>query len=178
MVWSKIPRGFIVPAMFPIRYPRPPLAVGVLLAAAILFISSSPTWAGHDPCIDLIEAAFMDDVDEIHDLFTRKVDVNCRDAEGQTPLMLAAEGGSVIAMRMILAWNAEVNLWDKYGQSALDRARGKLELFHMEGAEHIHMIYQGIIRMLENAGAVEKQPGEKQHGKPKKRPRPPKKTGT
>ncbi len=173
MLWSKIQRGFIVLAMFPIRYLRSSLAMGVMLAAVILLVSSPPAWAGHDPCIDLIEAAFLDDADEIHDLFTRKVDVNCRDNEGQTPLMMAAEGGSVVAVRMILAWNAEVNLWDKYGQSALDRARGKLEIFHMEGAEHIHMIYQGIIRMLKGAGALEKQPG-----KPEKRPKPPKKSGT
>ncbi len=165
--------------MFPIRYPRPPLAVGVLLAAVILLVSSPPAWAGHDPCIDLIEAAFMDEADDIHDLVAAQgVDVNCRDAEGQTPLMLAAEGGSVIAMRMILAWNAEVNLWDKYGQSALDRARGKLELFHMEGAEHIHMIYRGIIKMLKSAGAVEKQPRKKQPGRLEKRLGPPKKAGT
>jgi hypothetical protein len=130
-----------------------------------LFISSPPARADHDPCIGLIEAAFLDDADEIKDFFAQGVDVNCRDSEGQTPLMLAAEGGSEVAVRMILTGNAEVNLWDKYGQSALDRARGKLELFHMEGAEHIHTIYQGIIRMLKSAGAVEKRPG-----KHKKRP--------
>ncbi len=166
MLWSKIQRGFIVPAMFSIRYFRPVLAVALLLAAGLLLVSSPPAGAGHDPCIDLIEAAFLDDSDEIHDLFNQGVDVNCRDSEGQTPLMLAAEGGSEVAVRLMLAWNAKVNLRDKYGQSALDRARGKLELFHMEGAERIHMIYQGIIEMLKSAGAVEKPPG-----KPEKRPR-------
>lgn len=151
--------------MFSIRCPRPSgnsfrpvLAAGVLLAAGILLISSPPARAANDSCTGLIEAAFLDDTDEIHDFFDQGVDVNCRDGEGQTPLMLAAEGGSAVAVRLILAGNAEVNLWDKYGQSALDRARGKLELFHMEGAEHIHMIYQGIIRMLKTAGAVEKPP--------------------
>ncbi len=163
--------------MFSIRYPQPSkspfrsvLAASVLLASAILLVSSPPARAGHDTCIALIEAAFLDDADEIHDFFAQGVDVNCRDSEGRTPLMLAAEGGSAVAVRMILAGNAEVNLWDEYGQSALDRAREKLELFHMEGAEHIHMVYQGIISMLKSAGAVEKPPR-----KPKKRSGPPKK---
>ena len=158
--------------MFSISHFRPVLAAALLLAAGILLVSSPPAWAGNDPCIGLIEAAFLDEADEINDLFAQGVDVNCRDDNGQTPLMLAAEGGSVVAVRLILAGNAEVNLRDKYGQSALDRARGKLEFLHMEGAEHIHLIYKGIIRMLKIAGAI-----EKPLKKLKKQAGPPKKTG-
>ncbi len=155
--------------MFSIRYYRSVLAGGVLLAAGIFLVSPAPAAAGHDSCTGLIEAAFLDEADDINDLFAQGVDVNCRDDDGQTPLMLAAEGGSALAVRIILAGKAEVNLRDKYGQSALDRARVKLEFLHMEGAEHIHLIYKGIVKMLKNAGAVEKLPGaSEKRSKPKK----------
>jgi len=72
--------------------------------------------------------------------------------------MLAAEGGSVAAFRILLARGAEVNVWDRNGESALDRARSKISLFHINGGERYHAIYTGIVDMLVSLGARDRRP--------------------
>jgi len=138
----------------------------ILIFCALLLTPFSSPQASHDPCIDLIEAAFLDEAEEMADLFADGVSANCQDHDGETPLMLAAEGGSVAAIRILLAHGAEVNVWDRNGQSALDRARSKISLFHMKGAERYHLIYTGIVDLLVSLGARDRAP-----------PKPPRKPG-
>ena len=69
----------------------------------------------------------------------RDVDINKRDANGQTPLMLAAEAGDTDRVRSLIAVGAKLDDADKQGNTALSLA---------QAAGH-----KDIARMLRNAGA-------------------------
>jgi len=55
-------------------------------------------------------------------LLDEGVDINCADAEGQTPLMLSAENLNINLVSLLLGRGAKVDLQDSNGASALFRA--------------------------------------------------------
>ncbi|MBR6976319.1 MAG: ankyrin repeat domain-containing protein, partial [Ottowia sp.] len=69
----------------------------------------------------------------------RDVDINKRDANGQTPLMLAAEAGDIERVRRLIAVGAKLDDADKQGNTALSLA---------QAAGH-----KDIVKMLRSAGA-------------------------
>ena len=54
----------------------------------------------------------------------QRVDVNCRGASGETPLMEAGSSGNVDAIRFLLAKGADVHMQDDMGNTALNLAAG------------------------------------------------------
>ncbi len=105
--------------------------------------------ADHNPCIDLIEASFMEETENVLEILAdgAGVDVDCRDDDGQTPLMIAAEGGSLGIVKILLNWGSDPSAKDSFGRSSLDRAEYKMSLFEIKGGERFHAIYK-MIRTL------------------------------
>ena len=67
-------------------------------------------------------ASGMLDVSEFFDLIGTGVDVNCRDSDGQTPLMLATAAGFVHTSRFLVELGADVHASDARGRTPLNLA--------------------------------------------------------
>jgi ankyrin repeat protein len=67
-------------------------------------------------------ASGMLDVSEFFDLIGTGVDVNCRDSEGQTPLMLATAAGFVHTSRFLVELGADVHASNARGRTPLNLA--------------------------------------------------------
>lgn len=68
---------------------------------------------------ELSGAVKAGDVEKVKTLLTGGADVNARDAEGTTALMLAAHAGKLEMVKTLLAAGAEVNAKDEAGWTAL-----------------------------------------------------------
>ena len=82
------------------------------------------------------QAAKIEDLADLRDPPTSStVDVNCQDNDGDTPLMVAAEGGHLgVVARLLESSNISVNIGNDYRQTALIYA--------------IQEGYEGIVRLL------------------------------
>ncbi|CAL8460989.1 g520 [Coccomyxa elongata] len=67
-------------------------------------------------------ASGMLDVSEFFDLVGTGVDVNCRDSNGQTPLMLATAAGFVHTSRFLVELGADLHASDAHGRTPLNLA--------------------------------------------------------
>jgi cytohesin len=70
----------------------------------------------------LVDAAFLADLDEVRDLLAQGGDPDARDDEQRTPLMLAVAEDHREMVRVLLEVGADPNLRDQDGWSALDVA--------------------------------------------------------
>ncbi len=121
----------------------------------LLMVMATPAQAAPEDCQDLHEAAFFDEAADIKFLLRNGVDPDCRDEFGLTPLFSAVEGGSLSSVGHLLLYDAEVNVRDEFGETALTRARGKFKFFSRPGGERYLLIYRGVARLIEWAGGVE-----------------------
>ncbi|MCP5373561.1 MAG: ankyrin repeat domain-containing protein [Hyphomicrobiales bacterium] len=126
----------------------PTAALAATLAATLI---PAPAAADDRSCGALLEAAFFDEPDEVRQILAAGTDVNCRDQDRQTALMIAAEGGSLDASRVLLAHGARVDVRDVFGHTAMDRAQSKLPFYHRPGGQKLRLVYEGVIRLLKNA---------------------------
>lgn len=124
--------------------------IGGAVLALVLTLAPGSARADHSPCIDLIEASFMDETEEVLEILSdgKGVDVNCRDGEGQTPLMVAAEGGSLSIVKILLSRGSDPSARDPAGRSSTDRAEYKMSVFEMKGGERYHEIYKTIRTLI------------------------------
>ena len=80
----------------------------------------------NDRSMKLIEASYSGDVKQINELLQNNIDVNIRDEEGFTPLMLAADRGHKDAVKVLLAAGADVNIVNNnYDTALFIAARGQ-----------------------------------------------------
>lgn len=123
----------------------------------LLGIFSSPiaAFGDHVDCSDLHAAAFFDEPSELSNLHHHGIDLNCRDVLLQTPLITATDGASLGIVKMLLKLGVAVNARNDIGETALAKARQKLEFFDMKGGERFRDLYLEMIALLEQAGAVE-----------------------
>jgi len=131
------------------------IRVWTLIAFMHTFAFVPDVKAGHDVCQKIHEAAFMDEPGDLTDLIGYGVNLDCRDIINQTPLLTAIEGASLDVVRILLSRGVNINARDEYGDTALAKAKGKLAFFDVSGGETYSTIYQNMIDLLENAGAVE-----------------------
>lgn len=87
-------------------------------------------------------------IQDIHDLLARGVDVDARDRYGQTALMLVAHAGHREAVELLIAHRASLNITAKYGLSALMPAivAGHADVAHL-------LVDTGADRSLQGSGA-------------------------
>ena len=64
------------------------------------------------------DAVRRGDGEIVRDLLARGVDPNARDRHGQTGLMLAAHGGQLATVHLLIDYGANLNVTAKYGLSA------------------------------------------------------------
>jgi ankyrin repeat protein len=68
---------------------------------------------------ELVDAAFICDVDRVRDLLRRGADPDARNDEGRPPLVSAVLGGSLPLLEVLLKGGAEVDARDPHGWTAL-----------------------------------------------------------
>ena len=78
-------------------------------------------------------------------LLRRRVEVNCKDSDGVTPLIEAALSDREDIVRLLLEQGADVHPKDKYGFTALGYVDGRNQ----------HLYSEAIMRLLKRAGATE-----------------------
>jgi ankyrin repeat protein len=71
---------------------------------------------------ELVDAAFLEDLDDVRCLLAQGANPDARDEEQRTPLMLAVADGHGEMVRALLEGGADPNLRDQDGWSALDVA--------------------------------------------------------
>ena len=81
--------------------------------------SAGPPSSGGGPAAELFSAAERGDLAAIDRLLAQGVDVNSKDARGETALMKAAEQGQSLAVHALLARKADVNARGNEGHTAL-----------------------------------------------------------
>lgn len=87
------------------------------------------------------------DLSKINTLIAKKVDVNARDEEGMTPLLIAVQGNNYAVVETLIQAKADVNAQDEKGNSALFYAIvfGTPEYFDLLVAHHATLEVQNKI---------------------------------
>jgi ankyrin repeat protein len=70
----------------------------------------------------LLAATEAGDVARMQTLLARRVDIEARDAQGLTPLHVAAAGGDIAVVRLLVQHGADVNAQSYIGATPLDHA--------------------------------------------------------
>ncbi len=90
---------------------------------------------------DLLAATEAGDLEQMQTLLGKRVDINATNAQGWTPLHVAAAGGSVEVVKLLLVHGADVNAASNIGATPLDnamtysRSRAMADLLRQHGAE-------------------------------------------
>jgi hypothetical protein len=126
-----------------------------LFSVTAYFLLPVVTIAHHASCRDVHAAAYLDEPLELSILLSHGADHNCRDDFHQTPLITATNGASLETMKILLKQGANVNSRDEIGETALTKALQKMTFFDMEGDESYRQLYQKMISLLVQAGAIE-----------------------
>lgn len=85
-----------------------------LILINVFFLLSMAGWAQN-----IFKAAQLNDITGIKFLLNYGIDVNDRDAQGNTPLIVAANSGQKVAVNFLLEKDADVNAQNKAGNTAL-----------------------------------------------------------
>ena len=78
------------------------------------------------PPATLLQALNRVDLEGIKDLLAKGADVNAKDDDGGTPLLIAVTLGNKEIAELLIANGADVNVKDKHGGTPLDWADGEI----------------------------------------------------
>ncbi len=90
---------------------------------------------------DLLSATEAGDLEHMQTLLAKRVDISAANAQGWTPLHVAAAGGSVEVVELLLQHGADVNAASNIGATPLDnvitysRSQAVADLLRQHGAE-------------------------------------------
>ncbi|MCX6631385.1 MAG: ankyrin repeat domain-containing protein [Candidatus Solibacter sp.] len=101
---------------------------------AVLLAATFPILAADAP-MDILEAARKGKTKEIEALLNKGADLEARDRDGRTPLMLAAQAGRIAAVRLLLDKGAKTETrdrrqWDAFMLALLAPSGGVLRTTH------------------------------------------------
>jgi hypothetical protein len=108
--------------------------VSLFTAALLLLPAALPILAADAP-MDILEAARKGQSKEIEALLAKGADLEARDKEGRTPLMLAAQYGRTATVRLLLGKGAkpdarDTRRWNAYMQALLAPSGGVVHSTH------------------------------------------------
>jgi hypothetical protein len=89
----------------------------------------------------LVTAAYQGNLDVLKTLFEKGADVNAKDHDGYTPLMMAAINGQYDVVKLLIDYGVDINAKQKDGKTALSFASAKG--------------FGGIVNLLRKYGAEE-----------------------
>ena len=75
--------------------------------------------------IDIFNAVCKGDMEIVSAFMSQGGDVNVRDQNGMTALILSVDYGQELVLRYLLQWRANLDMTDKWGQTALMIAAGR-----------------------------------------------------
>lgn len=113
------------------------LVVSGLIVMARQHLRQSARTAGQM----LLRATERGDIEQMQALLAQRVEINARNAQGWTPLHVAATGGDIAVVELLLRHGAEVNVQSHVGATPLDNAitysqnRAVVALLEAHGAQ-------------------------------------------
>jgi hypothetical protein len=128
---------------------RPSTWVAVVVVCAIA--GAAPLAGCRDRNADLFAACQAGDVDRIKILLDRGADVNARNRNGETPIMVAAGLLYPDAVRLLIARGADVNAENSRGDTALAVALGTRV---PEGSPDVESDLDKVVEILVRGGAT------------------------
>lgn len=75
--------------------------------------------------IDFFNAVCKGDMEIVSVFISQGGDINVRDQNGMTALILSVDYGQELVLRNLLQWRANLDMTDKWGQTALMLAAGR-----------------------------------------------------
>src|SRR5450631_2055385 len=108
---------------------------------AVLFFAAFPILAADVP-MDILEAARKGMTREVATLLAKGADLEARDKEGRTPLMLAAQYGRTATLRLLLEKGAKPDVRDSHGWNAY-----MLALLAPSGGM-VHTRHDAVLKLL------------------------------
>src|ERR1035441_3663201 len=108
---------------------------------AVLFAGALTVLAADAP-MDILEAAKKANAKEIEALLAKGADLEARDKEGRTPLMLAAQYGRTASVRLLLDKGAKPDARDRHRWNAY-----MLALLAPSGGV-VHTTHEAVLKLL------------------------------
>jgi ankyrin repeat protein len=113
----------------------------VLVAGCVYMIRQRQRRAAMAAGQDLLMATEAGDLEHMQTLLAKRVEIHATNAQGWTPLHVAAAGGNVAVVELLLAHGADVNAASNIGATPLDnaitysRSQAVVNLLQQHGAE-------------------------------------------
>ena len=113
----------------------------VLVAGCVYMIRQRQRRAAMAAGQDLLMATETGNLEHMQTLLAKRVEIHATNAQGWTPLHVAAAGGNVAVVELLLAHGADVNAASNIGATPLDnaitysRSQAVADLLRRHGAE-------------------------------------------
>lgn len=138
------------------RQRRSAVARMLLLCLLVMVIQACTATSSSDADAQLRDAASRGDVDAVREALDAGADLEARDGEGRTALLLATHGNNVDVARELIEAGADVNAKDAMQDSAYlyAGARGLDEILALTLAHAMQRGYTNIETLLRQHGAT------------------------
>lgn len=118
------------------------VVLGVMIVAGLVYgLRRQQRQAAMAAGQDLLAATEAGDLEQMQVLLTQRVEINAVNAQGWTPLHVAAAGGNLEVVGLLLKHGADVNAASNIGATPLDnaitysRSQAVADLLRQHGAE-------------------------------------------
>src|ERR1039458_155415 len=125
---------------------------------AVLLITVLPMLAADEP-LDILQAARKGMTRELATLLRKGADLEARDKQGRTPLMLAAQYGRTATLRLLLEKGAKPDVRDSHGWNAY-----MLALLAPSGGM-VHARHDAVLKLLPQPRSEERRVGKERRSR-------------